>query len=66
MITAVEPRLNKDGRYSSAEASRLLGIHRNTLIAYTRQGLIKCGYRRENARKFFTGAEILRFWKAQL
>lgn len=54
------------GRYSIGEAAKLLGLHRNTLLRYTNEGFIKCGFRRDTAKKFFTGEEILKFWRAQL
>lgn len=66
MITAIEPQVIDNGRYSVSETSKALGIHRNTLLRYTCDGLIKCGFRRESGRKFYTGAEIKRFFKAQL
>lgn len=66
MITAIEPNVSATGRYSVNEASAALGIHRNSLRRYTEQGFIKCGYRRQTARKFYLGSEILRFGKAQL
>ena len=66
MITPIEPRVNMTGRYSVSEASEVLGIHRNSLRKYTEQGLIKCGFRRATARKFYLGSEILKFWRAQL
>ena len=66
MIRATEPVVAADGRYSVSQTCTALGIHRNTLQRYTEQGLIKCGFRRESARKFYKGSEIVRFWKAQL
>lgn len=66
MITAIEPKVSETGRYSVMETCAVLGIHRNSLRKYTEQGLIKCGFRRQYARKFYTGREITRFWKAQL
>lgn len=65
MMTFTEPKIDKDGRYSTMETCKVLGIHRNTLMNYTKAGHIRCGYRRENARKFYLGSEILRFWRAQ-
>lgn len=65
MVT-VEPNVRSDGRYSVQETAHLLGIHRNTLLRYTNKGRISCGIRRSTTRKFFTGREIIRFWKAQL
>ncbi len=66
MITAIEPTVSATARYSITQAAGILGISRITLRRYTDSGLIKCGFRRETARKFYLGSEILRFWKAQL
>ena len=66
MITSTEPMVSAEGRYSVSDTCKVLGIHRNTLRRYTEAGMIKCGFRRETARKFYKGAEIVRFWRAQL
>ncbi len=66
MISPVEPNVNELGRYSVMETCAALGIHRNSLRKYTEQGLIKCGFRKLSARKFYSGREILKFWRAQL
>lgn len=66
MVTSVEPQVSLTGRYSVKQTCEALGIHRNTLRRYTDEGYIKCGFRRETARKFYPGQEILRFWKSQL
>ncbi len=66
MITSTEPKVTADGRYTVAQVCTALGIHRNTLRKYTDCGMIKCGFRRESARKFYKGSEIVRFWRAQL
>lgn len=66
MITATEPRVALDGRYTVSQTCLALGIHRNTLQRYTERGLIKCGLRRETARKFYLGRDIIKFWRAQI
>ncbi|MFR9498023.1 MAG: DNA-binding protein [Rikenellaceae bacterium] len=66
MITAIEPMVAESGRYSVMQTAAALGIHRNSLRKYTDVGLIKCGFRKETARKFYTGKEILKFWRLQL
>lgn len=66
MITPVEPQVASEGRYTVGQTCRALGIHRNTLRKYTDAGMIKCGFRRESARKFYLGREIVRFWRAHL
>lgn len=66
MITAEEPKVCLTGRYKTMEACRILGLSKDTLRKYRRQGAIKCGYRRETGRPFYMGAELVRFWRAQL
>ena len=59
-----EPNILMTSRYTITETSRILGIHRHTLREYTEKGLIRCGFRRANGRKFYLGSEIMRFWRA--
>ena len=59
MMVNYEPKAALNSRYTIEEAAELLGIH-------VKQGLLRCGFRRNNRRKFFLGSEIIRFWKAQL
>ena len=66
MITAELPNVTVSGRYSITETCKALGIHRNTLRRFTDEGLIRCGFRKMNARKFYQGSEILRFWQEQM
>ena len=64
-MSTTKPNISDTNRYSIGEAAKILGIHRNTLRIHTDQGLIKCGFRRQNMRRFYTGAEIKRYWKSQ-
>lgn len=63
-----EPKVSPSARYSIEEAAALLGIHRNTLRRHTNTGPtgISCSFRKSNSRRFYTGLEILRFWRATL
>jgi len=64
-ITATEPQVADTGRYSVTETSKHLGIHRTTLLLHTNNNAIRCGIRKANGRKFYTGTDIKKFWKAQ-
>lgn len=64
-MSVEEPQVVATGRYNIGQTCLLLGISRNTLFKYTLNGTIKCGYR-PNLRKFYTGLEILRFWRMQI
>lgn len=66
MITSIRPKVESDGRYNVTETCAHLGIYRTTLQKYTNQNLIKCGFRKTGARKFYLGKEIVRFWEAQM
>ena len=61
-----EPICEKTGRYSVDETCKILGIHRNSLRKYTDEGLIKVGFRKATARKFYTGENILAFWREKM
>lgn len=65
-MIATEPRVAETGRYSQEETSKLLGVHRSTVIRWAKEGKIKYGIRRSNSRKFYLGREIVRCWKAQI
>ena len=54
-----------NGRYCVNATCKILGIHRNTLLNYTKAGYIRCGYRATSKRKFYYGREIVRFWRAE-
>lgn len=59
-----QPNVNPAGRYNVTETCRLLGIHRATLHRAT--GVrIKCGIRKDNHRRYYTGIDIIRFWRSQ-
>ena len=51
----------EDGRaYSISETCKLLGIHRNTLRRYTKDGRIASETREFDGRTLYRGAEIKR------
>ena len=52
------------GRYSIKETCNALGISRETLRKYTTMGLIRFGMRRSTGKKFYSGKDIVSFWKA--
>ena len=64
MITCNEPQVIATSRYSIGQTCTMLNINRKTLAKYTKSGLIKCGYRPQTLRKFYTGMEIIKFWRA--
>ena len=65
-MVSMQPTLNINGRYTAKEASEALGVHRNSLRNYEKAGLIRSGIHRSNGRKFYTGREIIRFWKSTI
>ena len=63
-----EPKLSPTARYTIGEAAKILGVHRNTLRRHTNIGStgIKCQHTKSNNRKFYTGLDIVKFWRASL
>ena len=64
-MTELPPKVQPNGRYSIGATCAILGIHRNTLLRYTDNGLIRCGYR-ATGKKYYTGLEITRAWNSRL
>lgn len=76
-MVSLQPEVNPTGRYSIKETCEYLGIHRDTLRDYTEKHYIKCSFRKLSScvrndrrnttpRKFYLGAEIIRFWRSQM
>lgn len=61
-MVSEEPKISLNGRYPIGEAAALLGIDRSTLRRHTDMGLVKCGFNRTNARRFYKGSELKRYW----
>lgn len=57
--------IRKTGRYSTTEVEKILGVNRSTLGRWIQRGLIRCGYRRHNNRRFFEGTELIRFFNSR-
>ncbi|MDD2304497.1 MAG: helix-turn-helix domain-containing protein [Prolixibacteraceae bacterium] len=64
-VTATEPEVIDTARYSTTETCKILSLCRATVLRYTNQGALRCGIRKSNGRKFYTGSDIKKFWKAQ-
>ena len=64
-MTRFQPDVVPEGRYELKEAAAALQIDRSTLLRQTYKGKIRCGIRRSNGRRVWTGAEIIRYWRAE-
>lgn len=65
-MTQVEPRIPNDARLPIGKAAEVLELNRCTIRRKTEEGLIKCGFRKGTARRFYLGSELKRFWRAQM
>ncbi len=64
-MNALIPVIASLGKYSIKETCAFLGIHRETLRRWEREGIItRSGCRKCNGRPFFYGKEILRVLKS--
>ena len=61
-----EPEVNERGHYPVCEAARRLGCERHTLWRYANHLNIQPRYNPINNRRFFTGHELLRIWRAAM
>lgn len=61
-----EPQIVTTAKYSIGEVAEILGVTTATINRWTAKGMIHAGRRRVNGRRYWTGAEILRAWNAQM
>ena len=52
-------------KYSTSEASEILGVDRSTIRHWADKGYLRYGVSRHNGRRFYTGAELLRFYNSK-
>lgn len=64
MITMQEPQVMPSRRYSIKETTMLLGVARSTLNDWDKKGYIRSHCHKISMRKFYTGLDILRCWRA--
>ena len=64
MITAEQPQVATTGRYSMTQAAKVLGIHPVTLLRHVKQGRLRYSTRRTTGRKYFSGYELLKYWRS--
>lgn len=57
-----EPVISDNAKLSTKEVAELLKVSVWTIQRATNSGLIKCGNRRSNGRRFYKGSDIKRYW----
>ena len=60
-MTANEPQIDPNGRYSIKQTCAILDCHRNSLLNWTNEGRIRCNF--NTRHKFYLGRDILKFWR---
>ena len=65
-MTTEVPNVSPTGRYNTKETAAALGVCVDRVRNYANRGVLKCGYRRHNGRRFYEGSEIIRFWRSRL
>lgn len=63
-MTPIEPKVDKNGRYTVKQVCELLQCHRNSLLKWTNENRIKCDFNKKH--KFYFGREILKFWNEKI
>jgi DNA-binding transcriptional MerR regulator len=66
MISPLPPKAMPDALYNSKEASKLLGIHRNSLRRFVKMNLITPTENFITGRCLFEGRELERFWYSRI
>jgi hypothetical protein len=65
-MTQTEPQVVETAQYELREAAKALKVSTSCVIKWTEKGLLRAKRKRLNGRRYWTGAEILRAWRAQM
>ena len=66
IMIKTEPIVELTAKYELRDACGIMGVTASCLAKWTEKGVVKCGRKKLNGRRFWTGAELLRAWKAQM
>lgn len=64
-MTNTVPTIDPKARFELREAAAILDVGKASVLRWTSTGRLRCGVKRSNGRKFWTGAELIRFWKSE-
>jgi len=65
MIKTV-PKVVESAQYELRDTAEVLGVSISTITKWTAKGLLRASRKRLNGRRFWTGSEILRAWRAKM
>ncbi len=65
-MTPSEPKVPDSNKYGVKEVAKILDVSTATIRRQSQAGNLKYGIHRHNGRRFYTGAELKRFWRATL
>jgi len=61
-----EPVVEPTARYELRDAAKALEVSPSSIVKWTAAGLLRAGRKRLNGRRCWTGAELIRAWRAQM
>lgn len=64
-MTNTVPTIDPKARFELREAAAILDVGKASVLRWTSIGRLRCGIKKSNGRKFWTGAELIRFWKSE-
>lgn len=65
-MVANEPQITPSAKFELREVAKILDVHASTVLRWTRMGLMNCTIRKTNHRRVWTGAEIIKVWRASM
>lgn len=62
MISSTHPKVKAGALYASMEASKILGVHKNSLLNFAKANVLHAQAGMITGRNLFEGREQTRFW----
>ncbi len=65
MMIATPPNIPPSARLELREAAAALQVDKSTIQRWTYEGRLRCGVKKSNKRKYWLGADLIKFWKSE-
>lgn len=64
-MTTTKPIIDPSARLELRDAAAALGVTKSTILRWSAEGRLACGVKKCNGRRFWTGSELIKFWKSE-
>lgn len=62
-MTATEPEVADNGRYTVTQAAKALKVSRQTIYTHTDSNALKCTIHKATGKRLYSGSDLKKWWR---